>query len=366
MPRLQGNWICSDAGVRLLRPSRGLPALSRQASRTLGKSSQMEPLSFDRAIELLGISDVRSLTEEDLVRIGKVARKRWHPDNVSHRGNAADVERYTTNFQLVDYAVAEVRNFLEGSLHAGPATVGASGARSDAAEDVIRREATSIQAHLRAIWEAVKASQFMHSQNSVRISDGFRLGDLLNEDFKDDIAALSVVSCVYGGLVFGIGAAVAGAISPLLGIPAGLFALAQVLSCVLGALPLSRFWLPSSVQEWMVWFVNLGVRIYRFFERETAPSENLLVQFLVQGPALLAVIVKYVVLWPSYEIAKLSIGDKIVGVVDQSVDYYGGFADWYVDQLLGKQPVSMTRDELLDLGQLYSVLGGFAPSAAAV
>lgn len=324
-------------------------------------------LTFERALELLGIADVASVRADDLLRLARSARSRWHPDTVAHRNDAALTARYTRQFQSIEPAVALVRAFIDGSLRTGAPRSTPRDASTVAPEDVIRTEAVRIQAHLGMSWERIKRTRFKYSQETVTVSDGFRVRELLDQDFKDDIAALSMIAFAYGAVVFGLATALLGAIAPVLGIVSGAFAFAQAIACIAGMLPLSRFWLPSHVQGPVLWLVNLGLKIYNFASREVGWSDDRFwLQLLVQWPMIVAWFVKYVVLWPSYELAKLLVGDKVVGVATKTVNYYGGFAEWYVDDLLRKAPAAMSRDELLDLGSLYARLGDVAPRAPAV
>lgn len=69
-------------------------------------------------------------------------------------------------------------------------------------------------------------------------------------------------------------------------------------------------------------------------------------------------------LWLLCAVAKLAVGDKIVGTIDRQVTYYGGVAEWYVEELLTKPPEQMTREDLFALSGLYSALGDIEPVSA--
>ena len=50
-------------------------------------------------------------------------------------------------------------------------------------------------------------------------------------------------------------------------------------------------------------------------------------------------------------------------IVKQNVNYYADAAEWYVDDLIKKDPELMTREELFHLSHLYTELGDAAPSS---
>ncbi len=313
----------------------------------------MEQITFDQAVELLEITDIKSIAPRDLPSIAKAAKKRWHPDTITHKEDAKEVERYTRNFQHIDEAVSLIGQYLDGSIHAGQKRKAGPGRAYQEPEEIIRQNASEIQSTLHSIWQKVKATRHKWTEEEVVLSDGFRLKDLIDQDFEDDIAAMSLISFVYGVVLCGLVGLLLGLIAPPLGVIVGVFWLLQALSCLAGVLPISRFWMPDVVQGPMIWFVNFGLGIYHWSRREAEMTDKAWLQLLVYLPALAAKAVKYAILWPTYEIAKLFIGDRVVGVVKKKVNYYGGYADWYVDQLIGKTPGNMSKDELFDLSGLY-------------
>lgn len=187
------------------------------------------------------------------------------------------------------------------------------------------------------------------------MSDGYKLKYLLHEDFKEDIAMLSIVSLFYGVILIGVLSAIGSAINPMIGSLIGIFGIFQAISCLLGLMPLSRFWLPNQIQEVMIWFINFGLGVYNWAERESS-SAAWWVQLLVAIPNLFALAFKYIILFPLTEIAKAIVQDRVVGVVKENVNYYADVAEWYIQELLHKNPNDMSRDELLHLSYLYSEL----------
>lgn len=314
-------------------------------------------ISFDKAIELLEIADISKLTVADIPIIEKKAKKRWHPDRVIHLGDPETTKEYTVNFQQVEPACQLIYSYITGSYKAGNAYTYSRPSDREEPEEIIRQNAAEMQAWLNRNWSKVKEIRFKWAEEEVVLSDGFKLRDLLTEDFKEDIALLSVISFYYGIFLFGILTALA-AITQLpivIGTVLLIWAV-HVLACALGVAPLSRFWLPPVVSEVMIRFINFGLGIYHWAERQGQTSSNNWVVLLIRLPVLFGKLVKYVILFPLYELAKILIGDKVLGVVKTKVSYYAGIAEWYAEQLMSKLPQDMTRDELFDLSHLHSEL----------
>ncbi|MBL7821218.1 MAG: hypothetical protein JNL65_11435 [Saprospiraceae bacterium] len=314
-----------------------------------------QDLTFDRAIELLEITDIAKISINDIPNIAKKAKKRWHPDRVAHLKDVNITKEYTVNFQQIDGACELISNYLNGTYKAGEAFSSKTEYYQEEPEEVIRKNANNIQTTLKNLWETIKGTKYRHSIKEVLLSDGYRLKDLLHEDFKEDIAMLSIVSFFYGAILIGILAAIGSAIDPAIGTLISIFGMFQVLSCFLGLLPLSRFWLPQQLQEIMLWFINFGLGVYNWAERESSVAAWW-VQILVAIPNLFALAIKYIILFPLTEIAKAIVQDKVVGVVKDNVNYYADVAEWYIQDLLNKHPNEMSRDELFHLSYLYTEL----------
>lgn len=316
-----------------------------------------QELTFDKAVELLEISDISKLKLEDIPKLEKKAKKRWHPDKVAHLKDAGITKEYTINFQQIDGACEMISDFIQGTYQAGEAFSSSRKKQSvpEEPEDVIRRNAPEMQSKLNSLWQFVKEKKYKFSIKEVILSDGYKLRDLLHEDFKEDIAMLSIVSFFYGIILITILSAIGSAINPGLGTFIIIFGVLQVLSCFLGILPLSRFWLPPDIQSIMLWFINFGLGIYNWAESESR-SAAWWIQILVAIPNLFALIVKYIILLPLYEIAKVVVDEKVLGVVKENVNYYADAAEWYIEELMSKNPNGMTSDELFHLSYLYTEL----------
>jgi hypothetical protein len=313
-------------------------------------------LTFDKAIELLEITNISKIKIEDLPQLEKKLKKRWHPDRVSHLNDPAITEEYTVKFQQIELACQMVYSYLSGTYHAGDAFTQTKKNTHEEPEEIIRKNAPEMQQTLESVWNLVKEKKYKWSEQEMILSDGFKLKDLLHEDFKEDIAMLSVVSFFYGLVFLGILTAIGFAINPAIGTIVSIVLLLHVIACALGFAPLSRFWLPVPVSEVMIRFINFGLGIYHWAEDQAQNSSKSWVVLLIRIPVLFAKLIKYLILLPLTELAKVFVGNKIVGVVKQKVNYYAEAADWYIEQLINSHPDDMSSEELFHLSYIYSEL----------
>lgn len=209
-------------------------------------------LTFDKAIELLEITDITKVVANDIPKLSKKSKKRWHPDKVAHIKDISLTQEYTINFQQIDYACQLLSDYLNGTYKAGEAFSTDTNYNPEEPEEIIRKNARDIQTTLSVLWETIKITNYRHSLKEVILSDGFKLKDLLHEDFREDLAMLSVVSSFYGMIMLGILTGICNLINPSLGGIVGVIWFLQAISCLLGVLPLSRFWLPQSIQPIMI------------------------------------------------------------------------------------------------------------------
>lgn len=310
-------------------------------------------ITFDQAVELLEITDISKLTAQDIPKIVKKAKKRWHPDNVAHLNDANLTADYNIKFQEIDEASDMILSFLQGTYQTGTAFANDDEPTYNEPEEIIRENANDMQETLKGLWSLIKEKKYKWSVREVTLSDGFKLGSILNEDFKEDIAKVSIISFFYGCLFFGLVVLITGLFSPFLRTLAEIIWLIQALACIVGFSPLSRLWLPTVIQEIMFKLINFGLAIYNWANDS---ASHWLVELLVQVPVLFAYAIKYIILFPLYELAKAVVGDKTVGVVKRNVNYYADAAEWYIDELMTKDPLTMSSDELLHLSYVNSQL----------
>lgn len=314
-------------------------------------------MTFDKAIELLEITDITKLNIGDIPHLERKSKKRWHPDKVIHLNNSSITEEYTVNFQQIEIACQMIYSYLKGTYQAGEIFSQPHQSVHNEPEEIIRENAPEIQTALKNLWEFIKEKKYKWTIKEVLLSDGFKLKDLLTEDFKEDLAMLSIISFFYGLLFLGILTAIGSAISPILGTIIGIVLLLQTLSCILGFAPLSRFWLPEAISNIMLKFINFGLGIYNWAEEQGQNSSKGWVVLLIRIPVLFANLIKYVILLPLTELTKIFVGDKVVGIVKQNVNYYAEAADWYIDELITMHPNDMSSEELFNLSYLYTELG---------
>lgn len=316
-------------------------------------------LTLLQAQQVLELTRIDGLTPDTIESAAKRARKRWHPDNVAYLNNPAETERHTRNFQSVDAAKDVLLSYIAGTYQAGEKTHGAqTQAPTKEPDEVIRENARSMQAKLAALWEQIRQTKFKWTSQRVAVSPGFKIRDLLRQDLDDDIASLSMISYCYGVFAFGVPAAILSAANQYLGIAALAVVAAHALSCIIGMIPLSRYWMPANIQPVVFWFINVGLAVFRWAERHTRDGAWW-AKLLVLMPVLISMIWKNLVLRPLFFITGLIVKEKVIGAVEKEVSYYAGAADWYIEHLLKKVPSEMDHDELFDLSHVYSALGGY-------
>jgi hypothetical protein len=313
-------------------------------------------LTFDSAIEILEITDISKVDISDLSRIVKKAKSRWHPDRVARFQDEAEIDKYTKSFQLIEPAAELIKSYLNGEYKIGDKYEQKQERVYEEPSEVIRKNAVHIQEMLKKVWEGIKSTKYKHVEREQVLSDGFSLKELLDRDFKEDLVIPSIISFIFGPLALIIPIFIAALINEVLGIVAVTFLGIHLIFCLLGFLPLSRFWLPDFFVPIMLWFIDFGVGFYfKLSDRE----DNNWVKFFLAIPYWLALAVKYLVLFPINGIAKLIIGNKVVGVVKENISYYAGLADWYIKEIISKDHNQMNEEELFDLSYLYKEFKDF-------
>jgi len=319
----------------------------------------MEDITFDEAIDLLEITDISKVKLEDIPKLKRNANSRWHPDKIEHLNDPSLTKEYTEKFQQIEFACKLIADFLSGEYHAGEQFSKNQQYNYESEENIDRNNAEYYQQTIKNLWPSIKQTKYKWSVEEYVISDGRKVKELLDLDFKEDVAVLSIISFFYGIILFGLTAAIAGIFSPVAGTIVGIVFLVQATACILGFLPLSRFWLPSIVSDAMVLFVNFGLGIYNRAHRGAERANNVWLGLLVQIPLLFAKLIKYIILFPLYEITKAIIGDKIIGLVKKNESYYADIAGWYIEELLDKLVNNMTDEEISRLSYLYHEFNDF-------
>lgn len=313
-------------------------------------------IDLDRAVQVLGITDMSSVTLDSLANLGRRARKRWHPDQISFRGDEEEIARYTRNFQDIDPLLELVKLFLSGGVQSGPRVSPGREERRQSSYEVLRSEVPRLQAAICAVWDRVKGTKYKHEAETVVLSQGRKIRDVIDEEWQDDVIVAAVIALGYGVILAPFAAAMAVPILNILAPLALLPIIAYFVACILALLPMSRMWLYDWLVTYMLWCVNAGCRLHRFVMRHTTDSDLLLWRILAYIPAVVAQIAKYVVAWPVYQIVKVIWGGRSIGVVRRTINYYAGFADWYVDDLIRRDAAKMNHEELMDLMRMHKEL----------
>jgi hypothetical protein len=108
---------------------------------------------------------------------------------------------------------------------------------------------------LRKLWPGLQSQGIQKTTEKVQISDGFNLGQLLDEDLRDDVALISMISFIFGTFFLLVCSIVIKEYVVLIILPFWL-------SCILCATPLSRFWMPEWLFNVCSALVNAGLKFY--------------------------------------------------------------------------------------------------------
>jgi hypothetical protein len=289
-------------------------------------------------------------------------KKRWHPDTIAGTNPSQEtISKYEENFKAIEDAATAIYQFLKGEYQSGEKVkYETKENKYQEPEEIIRQNAKDIQQTLRNVWQTVKEKSYKKTVEEVVLSPGDKLKDLFTADFKDHTSFFAMASFFYSIFLF-LFLFLIGLLFKNTGFGQFYFVVLyiwftlQTISCFLGLLPLSRLWLPEVVSDIMLKFINFGISIYHWYEVSEL-SDKWLFQILFNLPIIVAKAAEYIILYPIYEIAKLSFGEKVVRRVVKSQSYYAGGADWYIETLMNKEPNQMTHDELFHLSHFYSEL----------
>lgn len=317
----------------------------------------LKNMNFDAAIELLEITEISIVTTDSLQKIGKRAKKRWHPDNVIFLKNDKLTQEYSEKFQKIEFAVIIVEQYLKGELEFGEPITNKNDAsfQEKNTVDIIRENAPEIQSEINDYFSKAKNQNIRISKKMVELSDGFSLADLIQEDYDDEMASKAYISFTYGLLIVLIFSIILGLINEsLLFIPIS-YLIIHSIACFLMALPLSRFWMNSKLVDVSLFFVNLGLSLERALFNPYKPI-NKGINLFVVGPRIIAKIIKYIIVLPMTIIGKAIVGKKRVGIVKEEVTYYSGVAEWYLHNLIQKKPNELNEEELFNLSYVLEEL----------
>lgn len=333
-------------------------------------------VSLNEAIKLLEITDIESLSVDELKKIIKKAKNRWHPDRVSHLNDIRKTERYTENFKKVDGAYETLKTYIEGQeIFEGSGFSEKSSTQHTTSESINRQQAKPkpqankaaqesvysaayYQSKLAGIWDVVKKKKYKARQENVVLSEGFSLKELLFQDLSDDLPVLSIISLVYGYALLALLSIPVLIISNFIQFKLEYILVAAFLifglCSIVAFLPLSRFWLPDRVSSFVLGVVNIGLNFYNYLRN--GGVENGLVMAFVYIPELFAKVIKFLIIYPIYWIVGCFFGHLRVGKIEKNIKYYGDAAEWYVDELLAKKPSDFSAENLEHINIIYDSL----------
>lgn len=332
-------------------------------------------LTLNRAIEILEIKDLSALKNDTgLKRTRRKAKRRWHPDTIAALNpNKTTVKKYEENFSLVDEAIDLVQAYLDGEFKAASSTAPKTSSpytssqwepppppKEKEPEEIILENAPYIQRTLQNLWGRVKELKYKMHEQVVTVAEGPLYSDLIQQDLEEDMPSLAVCSLYYGLFWLAIIGMIGLELTRYNPMAANIFAffylviaIIQPLSCIIGFLPLSRFWLPPKVSSMMVKFVNAGLAFPYLLDRVRLLNFIPILFLFYLVPQGIAKVIKVIIVYPLYAIVGAIYKDKRMGKLQETVQYYAGYAEWYVERLINTDPREFTRSELFDLSALY-------------
>lgn len=323
----------------------------------------MSQLPLDQVLRILELTNLTKTTENDFPAIKRKAMRRWHPDSVMHTKDEERIKEYTRNFQSIDAALTDLAYYLKH----GPEEKGAAVAEEVQKADfrasktpdtveVLRKEAPRMQKKLRDLWETIKEKGYKQQDEMQIIFEGWKIKDLLVQDIKDGIPALAI-SSLFNGFFLCVVLALLGSAAGGNGL-AGIVFLAwliQAAACLITILPLSRFWLPNGLDEFILNLVNAGALLHHGAEKIGLTKIGFF-QLLFGIPALLGRLTQWIILYPLYVLVGEFAGEKSIGKIYRLNVYYAGLASWHIEELINKAPAQMTEEELYHLAHAYAEL----------
>ncbi|NES43097.1 J domain-containing protein [Moorena sp. SIO2C4] len=320
-------------------------------------------LTLQDVQRILEISNLDDLTDKDITQLRRKAKKRWHPDTIAHTKPSKEQEAlYAENFNLINDVVDLLRAYISGDFQAGQQySEDYHASTPESPVDVIRRNAPTMQDMLTRVQHEVKETQYKVEESSVTVSDGFLVKDMLKSDLDDNILVVCVMS-MYGFvwisllpfMAISIVLSVNEVLGVLLFIPLMCVSIIHPICCILGIIPLSRYWLPVKVVNFIIPWINFGNIFYIFI----AVFSNFgCIAFFIGLPFLIirmiVTLVKWLIFAPLYAIAIMIWGEKRFGIIKQNVRYMAGVADWYVTKLITTDPSQLETEDLFALSYLY-------------
>jgi len=315
-------------------------------------------MTLDAAIELLEITDIDKITEDELKLRRRRTMARWHPDIVSTSDEETKA-RYERNFKNIEPAILIIYAYRTGTYFAGQTFEEGNNVdlRFRQQEASMQKEAPQWKTSILNVWDRIKSGGWMMTVKETVLTDGFKVREKLREDIKDDIPALSVTSMFYGFYAFLV------FLIPVLLIPYLAFLtvpvlLIHLLLCTLLFLPLSRIWLPVWLGDLAIKSCNIGLKIGTFVFDKLGGLR--IFRVLINWPFYFAKGMTLLIIMPIYELTGYLLREKKIGLKKRRERYFGDYPEFYVENLLKKDISELSWQELKYLSEIYNLSMKFA------
>ena len=319
-------------------------------------------ITLGEAIRLLDIymPNLDEITDEELEAIEQEALEKWSVEHNAHLHLSQEQKaQYEENRALVSESIAAIKQYRNGELYLPPKLrPGFKLPPNHLDEATLREEAYASQTTLRNLWELIARKRFKRKKLKLKVTEGTSVKEALMTDLRDDIptgAIVSTFSVFYLVVLLGIIGLFFKNKQPFYDIymgSLGLFWLVQFGACLLGVLPLARYWLPTYMLGIVSFFINIGVNLYNHVRSQ----RNVLLGLLFGLPGLLTTAFKYLILYPLYILVGEILASRQIGSVKTRVDYYANIEEAYAKVLIEEDPLQLNFDDLQVLSHLHTQL----------
>lgn len=322
----------------------------------------MEQLTLQEAIEILEITDLDSLTENDLAKIKKKASKKWHPDRVAAMNPDEEVvNAYKANFQKIAPAIEIIRAYINGEDYTDMSAN--ADINRESGVDIIMKEYPNIKEFFARHWAAIKAADYKKTVEKVLLFEGFSVPEILKRDLEYEVPEVAIVTMLSGTILPSIIGLFFVGIPPI-AMLIYLFVVVQVLCSIITLLPTGRFWLPQFVQNIIVQVLEIGLYMHNAvgFLSDLLPWRfRWIIHLFLKSIQFFGRIAQKLIVAPIYYIVGSIFQDKRIGKVEKSLIFYGGFTADYIDELLAMPVETLSEEQIYHVGSMYNALGDFQP-----
>lgn len=320
----------------------------------------MEQLTLQEAIEILEITDLDSLTENDLAKVKKKASKKWHPDRVAAMNPDEEViNAYKANFQKIAPAIEIIRAYINGEDYTDMSAN--ANINRESSVDILKKEFPNIQEFFTRNWAAIKATDYKKTIEKVLIFEGFSVPEILKRDLEYEIPEVAIVAMLSGTILPTIVGLFFVGIPPI-ALLIYLFVAVQVLCSAIALFPTGRFWLPQFMQNIVLQVLDIGVYMHNAvgFLSDLLPNRfRWIIHLFLKSIQFFGRIAQKLIVAPIYYIVGSIFQDKRIGKVEKELIFYGGFTADYVDELLAMPLDNLSEEQVYHVGSMYNALGDF-------